>query len=113
LKDFPAFKILSHAITGKINFKNLCQAVRHTKHITAKFRRNKMKEVIKSYYLENCYGCVQLVKDGNGFLVERNVLSSVNNPAWSYSVHYFSTLEEAEASFDRQYSIDKSWERAI
>jgi hypothetical protein len=70
-------------------------------------------EVIKSYYLDNNYGCVQLVKDGNVFLVERNVLSSVNNPAWSYSVHYFSTLEEAKVAFDRQYSVDKSWGRAI
>lgn len=70
-------------------------------------------EVIKSYYLENSYSCVQLVKDGDVFLVGWNALLSVNNPDWGYSVQYFSTLEEAEAAFDRQYSEDKSWGRAI
>ncbi len=78
-------------------------------------RRKKMKKakVIKSYYLENSYGCFQLVKDGDVFLVGWNALSSVNNPDWGYSVRYFSSLEEAEEAFNRQYLVDKSWGRAI
>ena len=72
-----------------------------------------MAKVLDSYYLENSYGCVQLVEDEGVFLVGWNALSSVNNPDWGYSVHCFSSLEEAKEAFDRQYSIDKSWGRAI
>jgi len=72
-----------------------------------------MAKVLESYYLEDSYGCVQLVEDEGVFLVGWNALQSVDDPNWGYSVHYFSTLEEAEAAFNRQYSIDKSWGRAI
>lgn len=72
-----------------------------------------MAKVLDSYYLEDSYGCFQLVEDEGVFLVGWNALSSVDNPDWGYSVHYFSTLEEAKAAFDRQYSVDKSWGRAI
>lgn len=61
----------------------------------------KKARVIKSYYLENSYGYIQLVKDGDVFLVGWNALQSVDNPDWGYSVHRFSTLEEAEEAFDK------------
>lgn len=70
-------------------------------------------EVLKSYYLEDSYGCVQLVKNGDVYLVGWNALLSVDDPNWSYSVQCFSTLEEAEAAFDKQYLNDKSWGRTI
>ena len=73
----------------------------------------KKAKVLKSYYLENSYGCFQLVEDEGVFLVGWEALSSVNNPDWGYSVHCFSTLAEAEEAFNKQYSIDKSWGRAI
>lgn len=72
-----------------------------------------MAKVLEEYYLENSYGCFQLVEDESVFLVGWEALSSVDNPDWGYSVHCFSSLEEAEEAFDRQYSIDKSWGRAI
>ena len=72
-----------------------------------------MAKLLESYYLENSYGCVQLVEDEGVFLVGWNALQSVDNPDWGYSVHYFSSPEEAKAAFDRQYSVDKSWGRAI
>jgi predicted SPOUT superfamily RNA methylase MTH1 len=72
-----------------------------------------MAKILKSYYVENSYGCFQLVQDEDVFLVGWEALSSVDNPDWGYSVHCFSTLEEAKTAFDRQYSIDKSWGQAI
>jgi len=70
-------------------------------------------KILKSYYLENSFGSVQLVQDGDIYLVGWNAIESIDNPDWGYSVHYFSTLEDAKAAFDSQYSIDKSWGRAI
>ena len=72
-----------------------------------------MSKVLNSYYLKDSYGCVQLVEDEGVFLVGWNALQSVDDPNWGYSVHCFSTFEEAKAAFDKQYSIDKSWGRAI
>ena len=72
-----------------------------------------MSKVLESYYLEDSYGCVQLVQDEDSWLVGWNALQSVDNPDWGYSVHYFSSLEEAEEAFNKQYSIDKGWGRAI
>lgn len=72
-----------------------------------------MAKVLDSYYLEGSHGCVQLVEDENVFLVGWNALQSVDDSDWGYSVHYYCSYEEAKAAFDEQYSVDKSWGRAI
>lgn len=70
-------------------------------------------KILKSYYLDNSYGCVQLVQDGDTFLVGWNAIESIDNPDWGYSVHYFTTYEEANVAYEAQYAIDKSWGNAI
>lgn len=69
--------------------------------------------IIKGYYLENSNGYMQLVKDGDTYLVGWNAVQSINNPDWSYSVRRFDSFQEAEAAYEEMYKIDKGCGNAI
>ncbi len=70
-------------------------------------------KILKSYYLENGCGCVQLVQDGETYLVGCTYLVGLYDPNWGYSVRYFSSLEEADDAYEELYAIDRSWGNAI
>lgn len=63
--------------------------------------------ILKSYYLENSYGYIQLVKYGGIYLVGWNAIESIDNDDWSYSVRRFNSFEKANAEYEERYEIDK------
>jgi hypothetical protein len=71
-------------------------------------------KILKSYYMEDSYGYFQLVQDDDShFLVGWNAIQSIDNDDWGYSVHQFTTYEEANAAYEAQYAIDKDWGNTI